>query len=86
MKNAKRSLAVAAVAMVAVAATALYAQDAREPTGSMMRDGMSGRGGTMGRASRMMDHCAGMMSGHQRGDRPNDQWRKNAPAAPNKDG
>jgi hypothetical protein len=73
MRNAKRSLAVAAAAMAAVAATALYARDARQSTGSMMGDGMMGGGGMMGRTSRMMDHCTGMMSSHRHGDRPNGQ-------------
>ena len=76
------SIAVAGLA----AASALYAQDAREPAGSMMRGGMMDGGNTMGRMSRMMDHCGAMMRGGAPGDRPNDQWRKKSPATLHKDG
>ena len=71
----------------ATAAPLLYAQ----PSGSMMGHGMTGdkntsdKGGMMGmmkQMSEMMDHCNGMMSDR----RPNDQWRRNAPAAPDKGG
>ncbi len=76
------SIAVAGLA----AASALYAQDAREPASSMMRSAMMDGGSTMGRMSRMMDHCGAMMRGGAHGDRPNDQWRKRSPATPDKDG
>jgi len=76
------SIAVAGLA----AASALYAQDARELAGSMMRGGMMDGGSTMGRMSRMMDHCSTMMQGGTPGDRPNDQWRKKSPVTPHKDG
>ncbi len=87
MRNAKRTLALVAVSVAAmIAAPMLHAQDAREPTGSMMRGGMMGNGSMMGQMGRMMDHCAGMMGGSRGDDRPNDQWRKKAPTAPDKDG
>ena len=71
----------------AMAAPLLYAQ----PSGSMMGHGMMGgkntndKGGMMGmmkQMSEMMDHCNSMMSDR----RPNDQWRRTAPSAPNKSG
>jgi hypothetical protein len=33
----------------------------------------------------MMDHCSGMMQSRGNG-RPNDQWRKQAPPTPDKNG
>ena len=74
----------------AMAAPLLYAQGGQQPSGSMMGHGMMGdkntndRGmmGMMKQMSEMMDHCNGMMSDR----RPNDQWRRNAPAAPDKGG
>lgn len=51
----------------------------------MMRQGMMG-GGMMNMKegmSGMMEHCNEMMQGAgQRSDKPNEQWRKGAPAAP----
>lgn len=56
----------------------------------MMRPGMMG-GGMMGGGmmnmkegmSGMMEHCSEMMQGAGQGsDKPNQQWRKGAPAAP----
>jgi hypothetical protein len=58
----------------------------------MMSNGMMGNNGTgsaggmmgmmkvMKQMGQMMDHCNGMMSD----SRPNEQWRKNAPAEPEK--
>ena len=87
MRSGGPTLALATVSVAAlIAATTLYAQDTRESSGSMMRGGMMGGGGMMGRMSQMMDHCAGMMGGSRGDDRPNDQWRKKAPTAPDKDG
>ena len=85
MRSATPTLAVAAVSVAAlIAATTLNAQDARQSSGSMMGRGTMGSGGMMGgMSSQMMDHCAGMMGGRERGNRPNDQWRQHAPAAPN---
>jgi hypothetical protein len=98
MRSTKRMLALAAMSIAAmsiaamVAAPTLYAHDAQQPSGSMMRGGMMGGGGGMmgggdmtGRMSRMMDHCGAMMQGGSGGARPNDQWRKGAPATPDKD-
>lgn len=69
---------------------ALQAHDRRMPSGSMMgmmgdEDSRDGMMGMMNRMSRMMDHCNTMMQSRGSG-RPNDQWRKNAPAAPDKNG
>ena len=85
MRNARPTLALAALSIAAlIAATTLHAQDARQSSGFMMGRGMMGGGGMMGGMSQMMDHCTGMMSGDQHGNRPNDQWRRNAPTAPDK--
>ena len=61
-----------------VAAPALSANDSHNSSGSTREDGMMRRGKMMGRSSQMMQGG--------RGGRPNDQWRKNAPAQPDKDG
>jgi hypothetical protein len=75
----------------AIAAPSLYGQSVQQPSGSMMGHGMMGdkntkdNGGMMGmmkQMSEMMDHCNSMMSDR----RPNDQWRRNAPSAPEKGG
>jgi Spy/CpxP family protein refolding chaperone len=86
MRNTRRLLSLAAVftAVTAVPA-ALYAQQPHGPSGSMMRGGMMGGGQMMERMGGMMDHCGAMMQGGSRGDRPNDQWRRNPPTAPNRD-
>jgi len=68
-------------------APSLYAEAGHDSSGSMMRNnGTRSGGGMMGmmkgmkQMDRMMDHCSSMM-----GDsRPNEQWRKNAPAEPEK--
>jgi len=58
----------------------------------MGQDGMGGMGGMMNmmqQMSRMMEHCNKMMSGMSGDDgraRPNDNWRKDAPATPEKKG
>ena len=75
----------------ATAAPLLYAQGSQQPSGSVMGHGMMGdknindKGGMMGmmkQMSEMMDHCNSMMSER----RPNDQWRRTAPSAPDKSG
>ena len=67
----------------AAVAASLDAQD-KGSSGSMMGRGMmgDGDGGMMGMMSQMVDRCNGMMSNN----RPNDQWRKNAPAEPDQRG
>jgi hypothetical protein len=73
----------------------LYAEGRHDSSGSMMSNGMMGDNGTgndegmmggmmkmMKQMSQMMDHCNSMMSD----SRPNDQWRKNAPSEPEKNG
>jgi hypothetical protein len=67
-----------------------YAEAGQGSSGSMMSNGIMGdtgsAGGMMGmmkmmeQMGQMMDHCNGMMSD----SRPNEQWRKNAPAEPEK--
>jgi len=75
----------------AVPASALFAQDSQKQSGPMMGHGMmgdkntKGEGGMMGmmkQGSEMTDHCSNMMNDN----RPNDQWRHNAPSAPEKKG
>jgi len=84
MRNSKRTLALTATLVAAiVGASTLYARDGEKPSGSMMRGGMMGEGNMMGQMSQMMDHCSTMMQAGPRGRRPNDQWRKDAPAKPN---
>lgn len=87
MRQRKQLLVLAAVFFVAlIAAPALYADDSHEPSGPMKKGGMMGQGGMTGGASRMMNGCGSMMQGGGRGGRPNDQWRKDAPAPSDKDG
>jgi len=86
---------VAALAIGLAAAPAVYAHDSSKPGGSMMGPGtmgpgMMGQGGMMnmvGQMGQMMEHCNDMMQG-KAGDhgsgKPNDQWRKDAPTAPEK--
>ena len=76
---------VAAFVAALVAAPALSANNSHNSSGSTRKDGMMGGGKMMGRSSQMMEGCGAMMQGG-RGGRPNDQWRKNAPAQPDKDG
>ena len=85
-KTTTTLLLAAALVAGAMAAPSLYGQ----PSDSMMGHGMMGdkntndRGmmGMMKQMSEMMDHCNGMMSDR----RPNDQWRRTAPSAPDKSG
>ncbi len=95
MRNLKRTLALALVLLGALAAApALYADDSHGSHGSMMDRGMMGRSGMMGghgmgmmnQMRQMMDQCGAMMQGGSRGDRPNDQWRRQTPTTPDKDG
>jgi len=64
---------------------ALYAQEAPGPSGPMMKGGMMGGGQMMERMGRMMEQCGAMMQGGSRGDRPDDQQRRNSPTVPNRD-
>ena len=72
-------------------ASSLYAQGNQGSSGSMMGNGMMrdqdggammGMMTMMSQMSRMVDRCAGMMSE----SRPNNQWRKDAPSEPGKQG
>ena len=85
----------AATALVAglAAAPALYADESQKPRehGAMMGSGMMGQGdmtGMMGQMAGMMESCTKMMQGASNGGsgKPNDQWRKKAPATPDKNG
>lgn len=96
MRKFTKTLLPAAILVTGVmAAPSLYAQGDQAPSGSMMRNGgMMGDkstkddGGMMGmmkmmtQMSQMMDRCNNMMSDN----RPNEQWRKNAPSEPEKKG
>ena len=68
-----------AFAAALLAVSTLYAQTAQDKGGPMM-----GRGGMMGGMGQMMDHCSQMMGGGS--TRPNEQWRKETPKAPEKKG
>jgi len=50
-----------------------------------MKGGMMGGGQMMERMGRMMEQCGAMMQGGSRGDRPDDQQRRNSPTVPNRD-
>ena len=87
MIEAPKALATAAALVVAFAsAPALYAEESDTPQDShdlMMNPGMMGGDSMMKDMSQMedmMDHCSQMMSGGS--DKPNEQWRQNAPASP----
>lgn len=95
MRKLTTALLLASILAAGIAAAStIYAQDNQERSGSMMGRGMIGNdnrkneGGMMGmmnmmqQMSQMMDHCSNMMSD----TRPNDQWRNNAPAEPEKKG
>lgn len=85
MGTRDRMLALAAVIVAALlVAPNLYARDNHDSSGSMMGRGMMGDGSMMGRMSRMMQHCGGMMRGGPRNSRPNDQWRSEPPPNPDK--
>jgi hypothetical protein len=79
--------AAVALAAVVAAASALYAHESegsKAHDGEMMGSGMMGMMNMMGQMGGMMDHCNQMMQG-MTGDgtgKPNEQWRKEAPAVP----
>lgn len=91
MRNSMKTLvAAAALAASVLTASALYADNSDNSNahdGAMMGSGMMGMMNMMnmmGEMSGMMDHCNQMMQGTT-GDgtgRPNEQWRKQAPAVP----
>jgi len=77
-------------------APALYAEESSPPQyshdsmmipGVMGDDGMMNMMGGMSQMEDMMDHCSQMMNGGMDGSsgKPNEQWRKNAPASPDDD-
>ena len=78
MRNLGQMLALTAVVGAALLVTStLYARDDHGSSGSTTRGGMMGGSSMMGR---MMSGCGSMMQSGSRGNRPNDQWRKKAPA------
>jgi hypothetical protein len=86
MRKKTAILVIALVVLAGIATSALYAQDNRND-GMMGQNGMMGMMGMMRQMSQMMDHCNQMMSGNPRdGGRPNDQWRKETPAPPGRNG
>jgi hypothetical protein len=78
----RKSLAAIALSSALIAGgagiSALYAEDAPGQSGPTTGRGMMGRGGMMG-SSGMAEHCGSMMQSRD-GGRPNDQWRRRAPA------
>jgi len=86
MRKIKIILAATAAALLATAMAPVLAHDSDEKPNSMTKGGMMGGRNMMGQANGMMG-CGSMMQGNRGGSRPNDQWRKDAPAAPSdKDG
>ena len=85
MRNWIKALAVtSAIATGLVAAPVLYAHESEGAGGQMMGTGMMGEGGMMGmmqQMSEMMEGCGKMMQSANPGssERPNEQWRKDAP-------
>lgn len=78
-------LAIGLVSMLASNGTRAAAGGKHD--GSSIGQDMVGRGGMMdSHMGRMMEHCNKMMQGMADGGagRPNEQWRKEAPAAPEK--
>lgn len=99
-KRTQTLMAAAGLAIGIATATSLYADDSRNTEShggmmimspGMMAPGMMDDGGMMPmmeQMSDMMDHCSQMMQGAEDGRSgvPNEQWRKDAPAAPDSDG
>lgn len=98
MRDSLKTFSIAsAIVAVLVAAPTLHAHESKDPGGSkmspgMMAPGMMGQGGMMGmmgQMSQMMEHCNQMMGGmmgNQGPAQPNEQWRRDAPKTPEKDG
>jgi hypothetical protein len=85
----RKSIVTVALASALVAGvTALHAEEQQGSPGSMKGRDMMGQGRSMmGQTSRMMDRCGSMMQGRgDGGNRPNDQWRRRAPSAPDDNG
>jgi hypothetical protein len=95
MRNSVKAIAVIAVLVAGiVAAPVLNAHDSGssdEHNGSMIGPGMMGQDGMMNmmeQVSQMMEDCNEMMQGamDDGSGRPNEQWREDAPAAPEPNG
>jgi hypothetical protein len=84
MRKPWRTVAVlSAFAAAILTVSALYADTTHDRGGSMMGGG--GMMSRMGQMRSMMESCSSMMGmGGGDADRPNDQWRKPAPSAPEK--
>lgn len=82
MRNSSQTLVLgSAVAAAVLTVSTLNADNPRNKSGPMMgHTDMMGK--QMGRMGEMMDGCARMMG--DRSNRPNDQWRKQVPSAPEK--
>lgn len=85
-KSLRTLIAAAALAASAALAPVLYAHDTASPgehDGSMTGSGMMGMN-MMGQMGDMMDGCNRMMQGTTDGGagKPNEQWRRDTPAAP----
>lgn len=88
-RSPKAFVAAAALVIGFAPAPALHAEESSTPQeshDSMMSPGMMGGDSMMNmmedmsQMEDMMDHCSQMMSGGS--GKPNEQWRKNAPTAP----
>lgn len=94
MRKFLATLAAASALGIGLAtAPTLDAHESQGSRGSTMGPGMMGQGGMMGgmmnMMGQMMEQCSQMMQGMTGGGgsgRPNDQWRKEAPKQPDKDG
>ena len=88
MRNSmKELLAVCALVASVAMASALYAADSRSSETQNGTKTGSGMMNMMQQMSGMMDHCSQMMQGMTGNGtgKPNEQWRKGAPAAPDED-
>ena len=87
MRKLTKTLALTGVLVTGFAtASTLQALDTRGSGNSTVDQGIMNRGGMMKEMSQMMDSCSQMMGGGDVTRRPNDQWRKDSPAKPQKDG
>ena len=81
MRNSWRTLVLgSAFATSALTVSTVYADSPRDKHGSRMGHNMMGK--DMGRMGEMMEGCAKMMG--DRTNRPNEQWRRRSPSAPQK--
>ena len=91
MRNSMKTLVAAAAFVTSVAtASAPYADNSegsKAHDSAMMESGVAGMMNITEGMSGMMDHCNQMMQGMTRGTgKPNEQWRRQAPAVPDQSG